>query len=89
MSLVLAQMFKYLKQLGKDLFVYFLLSSFLFLYAWACVCVSRDYTADESEQKSGIKEPLKFHLPFGYKIYVGKCGLKREGENLLFVHTNF
>lgn len=81
MSLVLAQMFKYLKQLGKNLCISFIVISF-FVCIGMCVCVSGDYTEDEREQRSGIKEPLKFHLPFGYKIYVGKCDLKTEGGKL-------
>lgn len=42
---------------------------------------------DENEERSGINEPLKFHLPFPYKIYVGEYGLKIERESLLFVFT--
>lgn len=54
------------------------------MHGHVCVCVLGDYTEeDESEQMSGIKEPLKFHLPFGYKIYMGKCGLKTRGRKIL------
>lgn len=57
------------------------------------MCVLGDYTEDDkSEQKSGIKEPLKFHLLFGYKKYVGICGLKTERGTRGrggFVHRNF
>lgn len=34
-----------------------------------------------------VKQPLKFHLPFPYKIYVEEYGLKTKGKNLSFVHT--
>lgn len=36
---------------------------------------------------SVIKQPLKFHLPFPYKIYTGEYGLETEGKSLSFVHT--
>lgn len=37
------------------------------------------YTEDENKESSGIKDPLYFHLPFPYKIHVGKYGFKGRG----------
>lgn len=33
--------------------------------------------------RSGIKQPLEFQLPFPYKIYVEEYGLKTEGKKPL------
>lgn len=37
--------------------------------------------------RSGIKQPLEFQLPFPYKIYGEEYGLKTEGKSLLSIHT--
>lgn len=61
LSLVWAQMFKYLHSL--EFVCAFCFVVFLFFFVWMWVGRA-DYTKDGNEHRSGIKEWLTFHLPF-------------------------
>lgn len=43
---------------------------------------SKEGSVHYNEDRSGITQLLKFHLPFPYRMYVGECDLKTEGKAL-------
>lgn len=85
--MALAQTFKYLNNLEIFFVGYVLLCCFCVSMGTGGVNYNEDGSVHYNEDRSGIKQPLKFHLPFPYKIYMGEYGLKTDGKSLLSVHT--